>query len=54
MKTYSVCLGKSPQLDGLSTEAAVAGKWGGSKSQEATQVAVILANGNQVNQTGKL
>lgn len=53
MKTYSVCLGKSPQLDGLRTEAAVAGKWGGGESQEATQVVVIPCKCNSVNQTGK-
>lgn len=54
MKTYSVCLGKSPRLDGLRTEAAVAEKWRGEgKSQEATQVVVIPCKWNSVNQTGK-
>lgn len=49
MKTYNVCLGKRPQLDDLRREAAVAGKCGegGDRSQEATEVVVLLANGAQ-------
>lgn len=48
MKTYNVCLGKRPQLDNLRREAAVAGKCGeGGRSQEATEVVVLFANGTQ-------